>query len=286
VAVDMPCQKCGYNLRGVRQDASCPECGTPVRTTLEGIAVADGRREMAAEALRSYGRSYLLSAPLGLALGSCIGAPVALVGLVGSFQRLMALRSAEESIPPEAGRDTLEFRRARWVAKLELGTGAAALPMLAFGVSWLTGPTIDQALRLAIGGGWLGIMALGIIAGSMLVDGAFARMAVDVERPRLLRPLLFGGIGAILAGEILGGFGIAVLPIVLWLGGTAAWAVACGMLAFHGSAVADEVAAPPLKRKLAAPVEEATQQAAPRVDPRARRAAKRALEDDSPIPLD
>lgn len=31
---DLPCYKCGYNLRTLQQDASCPECGTPVRNSV------------------------------------------------------------------------------------------------------------------------------------------------------------------------------------------------------------------------------------------------------------
>lgn len=31
---DLNCAKCGYNLRGLRQDGVCPECGTSVLWTL------------------------------------------------------------------------------------------------------------------------------------------------------------------------------------------------------------------------------------------------------------
>lgn len=30
VVADVPCRKCGYNLRGLRQEYNCPECGAPV----------------------------------------------------------------------------------------------------------------------------------------------------------------------------------------------------------------------------------------------------------------
>lgn len=34
IRLDMPCQKCGYNLRGCPWDGSCPECGLAVKGML------------------------------------------------------------------------------------------------------------------------------------------------------------------------------------------------------------------------------------------------------------
>jgi len=33
---DVPCRHCGYNLRGLRQDSRCPECGVPVSLAIHG----------------------------------------------------------------------------------------------------------------------------------------------------------------------------------------------------------------------------------------------------------
>jgi len=33
---DLPCARCGYNLRGLAISGRCPECGTPVRCTTDG----------------------------------------------------------------------------------------------------------------------------------------------------------------------------------------------------------------------------------------------------------
>ena len=34
IATDLPCAFCSYNLRGVRRDGACPECGRPVERTI------------------------------------------------------------------------------------------------------------------------------------------------------------------------------------------------------------------------------------------------------------
>ena len=34
VPLDFPCERCGYNLRGLERSSACPECGWPVESTL------------------------------------------------------------------------------------------------------------------------------------------------------------------------------------------------------------------------------------------------------------
>jgi len=36
IVVDHECKKCGYNLRGLREDGRCPECGTPIGLSTTG----------------------------------------------------------------------------------------------------------------------------------------------------------------------------------------------------------------------------------------------------------
>ena len=111
-------------------------------------------------------------------------------------------------------------------------------------------------------------------------------VAVEAERPKHVLKILYGAVAALMLGGMLQaavpGFGVGTLIV---LGGAAAWALSCAMLAFQGSNVGDEIAGGTRKRTLAAP-KEASQDEAPRMDPKLRARAQREREDDSPIPLD
>ncbi len=295
MASDLPCRGCGYNLRGVDQGANCPECGLSVRDTLEGVAVEESRRDAAAESLRSYSKAFLFGAPLGLFMVSCVGPPLAVLALVGSVQRLIALRNAEKSLPSKVvSAGAQDFRRAQTLLFVELGSGAVALIFLNIGLASAVGPTIDGVIRLAVGGLWFGAMALGLITGSILVDGVIGRLALEVARPKYLMPMIFTAVGVVMFAEIVSAANAPIAVVILLrLIGAAAWGAASGLLAYQGSSAGDELAAPPLKRKLAAPSDSPSEVAEVERDPRraaaqraAQQAAQRATDDDSPIPLD
>ena len=295
VASDLPCRGCGYNLRGVDQGANCPECGLSVRDTLEGVAVEESRRDAAAESLRSYSKAFLFGAPLGLFMVSCVGPPLAVLALVGSVHRLIALRNAAKSLPSKVvSAGAQDFKRAQTLLFVELGSGAVALIFLNIGLASAVGPTIDGVIRLAVGGLWFGAMALGLITGSILVDGVIGRLALEVARPKYLMPMIFTAVGVVMFAEIVSAANAPIAVVILLrLIGAAAWGAASGLLAYQGSSAGDELAAPPLKRKLAAPSDSPSEVAEVERDPRraaaqraAQQAAQRATDDDSPIPLD
>lgn len=58
---DLPCRKCGYNLRGLVYGTKCPECGTVIE-----------RKRLLYDHIMDADASYLKSLRFGLAL-SCIG---------------------------------------------------------------------------------------------------------------------------------------------------------------------------------------------------------------------
>lgn len=59
VAGDLPCRRCSYNLRGLRREGDCPECGTPIALSLQG------------DLLRFADPSWLRRVRLGALLFTC-----------------------------------------------------------------------------------------------------------------------------------------------------------------------------------------------------------------------
>lgn len=280
VAVDLTCRQCRYNLRGVQQAGNCPECGTPVRETLSGVAPAEGRREAAADALRSFARSYLSAIPLGLFMVGCLGPPIAVLSIVGSVARIVALRhlAAAEGV----GLDAADLRRARALAIAEIAVGVPAILMLVQGLAWAIGPTADDVLRLALAGLWFGTMVLGAIAASMLLERTGAGLPVELDPHAVVHALLLGSAPVVVLGMVLGAAGLpAALVILVRLAGAAAWGVGATMLAFRGTLVADEFGALPAPRR-----EGAAKGPSEPADLAARAQVRRVHEDDSPIPLD
>lgn len=49
---DVPCRNCGYNLRGLKRDENCPECGRPVMQSLMGDALVYSSPEYVTNVLR------------------------------------------------------------------------------------------------------------------------------------------------------------------------------------------------------------------------------------------
>ena len=72
---DLSCHRCAYNLRGLRQDGQCPECGAPIEVSVAGDALrfADPRwvRDLAVgiNCLTPSFAAYLLAAALLFPLG-------------------------------------------------------------------------------------------------------------------------------------------------------------------------------------------------------------------------
>jgi hypothetical protein len=129
---DLPCQSCGYNLRGARAGGACPECGSLVRDSLIPLS----EPEKVASGLRFIGNSYLglLALPLvpisAAVAGSCAG----WVGMIV----LLATSAA----------------RASGVADLRFRSGAGRMPVVGRRVAFL----------------WLAVMAdVVILSGCLLL---------------------------------------------------------------------------------------------------------------------
>ncbi|UCG33994.1 MAG: hypothetical protein JSU68_05020 [Phycisphaerales bacterium] len=63
IAADLPCHRCGYNLRTLGTDARCPECNFPVYDTLQKLT----RGRPARSLNPAFARAAIIQAGLGLA---------------------------------------------------------------------------------------------------------------------------------------------------------------------------------------------------------------------------
>ena len=63
IAADLPCHRCGYNLRTLGTDARCPECNFPVYDTLQNFTGGRPVRPLNP----AWARAALIQAGLGLA---------------------------------------------------------------------------------------------------------------------------------------------------------------------------------------------------------------------------
>lgn len=262
--------------------ANCPECGKPVLDTVQGVAVDTGERDAAADALRSYGKSFLYGLPLGFYAVSCIGPPVALVSLLGSVQRLIALRNASNALPDEVLASTRTFGRARTACIAELALGGPALLALATSATGILGVDAGRFLALLLSSLWFGAMALGMIGGWLVLDTAIARLSLPLKRRRIVPIVVLGLVPLMLAADVVAAAGLSwgsAVSAPARILAALAWAAASGMLAFDGSAAGDEVAGGARRRPpLTTPEDEPT---TPRT-----RAQPRPPEDDAPIPID
>ena len=81
ISVDLACGQCGYNLRGLRADARCPECAFPISESIEIVRTPVRPEELAR--LRE-GLSLLMRCVGGVAL--VFLAAVAAIEFLGSAQ--------------------------------------------------------------------------------------------------------------------------------------------------------------------------------------------------------
>ncbi len=285
LAEDVHCASCGHNLRGCSVGGTCPECGRPIKETLDGMPVDPGSREHAADGVRRLGRSYLLSAGAALAGVGCVGPVMVVLGLVGAAQRLMSLRAAQVALPrSREGQFGQLLGRAMAICAAEIAAGLLALAGPSVIGTFATSATA-AASGTVFAAAWLGVTALGAVASWLLIDEAIARYALEVERQRLPAVLAVAATAPIAAALLLGAIpgqpaAFAFLAGALRIAGIALWVVAALLLAHQGSSAGDELAGGPRRRRTV------TTEARPGAQP-ARRAARRTPpDDDAPIPLE
>jgi uncharacterized repeat protein (TIGR04138 family) len=88
VPIDVPCDECGYNLRGLPSDGRCPECGRPVD---ESLLTAETTDESIA---------YRLERALYRSVAKAVGYPVDGVMFVADAFKLARRRAGRRLLRP------------------------------------------------------------------------------------------------------------------------------------------------------------------------------------------
>lgn len=161
VVTDLPCVRCGYNLRMALVHGLCPECGTPVSTTLAAALERPGRDRWLAHVAHGVqgillGSGVLLLAPLLAMFQPVLGVFSALFGAVALFVGVQA------ALEPEPLSEAHAQRLPRWLATIAVYALPAAALVLASGafrpmppfdeigavVIWVIGSTVPCALLI------------------------------------------------------------------------------------------------------------------------------------------
>ncbi|MFG0285205.1 MAG: hypothetical protein ACF8R7_12345 [Phycisphaerales bacterium JB039] len=229
---DVACLRCGYNLRGLRQDGVCPECGTAVARSLEGDLLVYSSPDYTASLHR--GVALILAAIIAQILVMVASFAMAFtVGLggaggAGAAEALLQLLSLGASIAMVAGwwlfsapdpgmLSTDKGDTPRKIVRITVVIQAISVvvqSIMTVAPSMMTNP---------LGGGLM--MLVGIASLAAMVVGYFAQMLyVKWLAPRLpservfkrARTLLWLGPVLYTVGLLLLGLGPLIALILYW----------------------------------------------------------------------
>ena len=210
---DTPCPGCGYNLRGMRLDANCPECGRPTLDTFaRPLGPAHG--ELAERMVRIPATAVLWLALLGFVADLLRFVPAALeqavlmagllvIGGVAGLSAKRALDTLGRSKAWDAGPPVSDVVGYWTVAVVVAAGSALALPATALFGGVPNFPTS------AVAGALFGVASLGLLA-ALYAGGSCVST--------LLQRFGHGpGVGPDLAAMLAGGvllLGSAAVPIL------------------------------------------------------------------------
>lgn len=169
IIVDHECKKCGYNLRGLREDGRCPECGTPIGLSTTGDLLRFADPEWVEKVARGLKIilwmilvgliAGILSAGLGAAIGEEAGTVLMFLVQLISFYGVWLMTEPD---PSGIGEDP--NINARKLIRITLVVGLLNSP-LQFALSALDLPTTGVVL--------LGLIML--LVGLVGLVGEFAK---------------------------------------------------------------------------------------------------------------
>lgn len=241
---DRMCRRCGYNLRGLRRDGRCPECGTAVAISLEGdlLRYADPRwverlgrgsrfilNGLSAALLFAIATAILIVGPRGGAAGTTSVAVDALaaicevallIGLVTAYCGSWMMTSPD---PTRGGED--RYATSRKLVRIALLIGLANTAVQA-GLEAISKPgavdtlvsLIDTLANLAALVGWLAYLRYLAKLALRIPDEGLSKRARLLFGAFLLVPLA-GGFLAVMAGLLVafgpgggaGGLGVCLV---------------------------------------------------------------------------
>lgn len=191
ITVDTTCRRCGYNLRGLREDGRCPECGTAIGLSTRGdlLRFADPDWvEKLARGVRFMLWGIAVSIAVGV-LGACLGglagggseAISEVFSLVGGLLGVYGAWLLTSPDPSRIGED--RYVTARKIVRLGLIAGV-----------------VSHAIKIVLTGltgvSWPAIVFLGIpflLLGLAYVAGEFAKfLYIEKLADRIPEPKLAG----------------------------------------------------------------------------------------------
>lgn len=215
ITTDIPCRKCGYNLRGLTHTGRCPECGTPVGLSTVGDLL---RYSDPAWLLKLRdGMSFILWGILvaiivsiaGAALRAALGAGDGLQEWVGVIAGLLGVYGAWLLTEPDpSGLGEAQYATSRKLVRVALLVGLAGNVMSAIAATI----PVPGAVRFGVGLLVMGASLFGVVgefAKFIYLEKLALRVPDDAlaARARLLR----WGYGLTLAALVV----VGILAMIL-----------------------------------------------------------------------
>jgi hypothetical protein len=272
--------------------------------SLAETAQARDEAESMLEAAHTYGTSHRATIAFGLVpliggAGCCcttLGVVGSSVVLIGCGQRVFALYMMKRKHAQGVPGDLRTFKGAVVTACLELGVGLLYVASLMCGLSSSVAaisPALADYLWPVLTVAWASTLGLGFVASALLADSLARQYSLEVERSRV--PLVLAVVPPVLLAIAMGGTLVpgweGIRPLAVLIGGSGllslvAWVLAAAAAGAYFTGVLGVLAFVPSRVSRALKHDHVVQMQAPETTPEQKAAARKILDDDSPIPMD